>query len=88
MRLSAKAVSCACAAGLCLFLLSPGLLGAEEGFKFQKDSQLIQATPKKGVKIKLKRLKNGKYTWEITGHDTKQIIEADRELKSLLKEKE
>jgi hypothetical protein len=67
-----------------LVLWAPAL-SAEEGFKFRKNPKIEQVRPKKPVQIKLKRLKGGKYTWEITGYDAEEILKADEKLRKSLK---
>ena len=54
-------------------------------FQFKKQPEIQQVKPKKPVKIKLKRLAEGKYTWDLTGDDVDEIVRADRRLKKLLK---
>lgn len=57
--------------------------GGEEGFRFKKNPEIEQTRPKKPLKIKLKRLKGGEYTWEITGGDVEEITKTDKRLKKL-----
>ena len=80
----------AAAVALALVLLLAGVgtgaLGtawAEDAkpFKFTKDPQVSQIRPKKPVRIKLRRLSGGEYTWEISGDNAAEIIRVDEELK-------
>lgn len=67
-----------------LLLLSPAVSGAGdggEGFRFRKDPDIGQALPEKPVQIKLRRLSDGGYTWEIRGDDPEKVMEADRKLR-------
>ena len=79
LRTLVAAVACA----LVLSLAAPGAVGAEDAkpFKFTKDPQVSQIKPKKPVRIKLRRLSSGEYTWEISGDNAAEIIRADEELK-------
>ena len=54
-------------------------------FQFKKQTEIQQVKPKKPVKIKLKRLADGKYTWDLTGDDVDELVRVDRRLKKLLK---
>lgn len=56
-----------------------------KNIQFKKQPEIQQVKPKKPVKIKLKRLAEDKYTWEITGDDVDDIVRADRRLRKLLK---
>ena len=51
---------------------------------FKKQPEIQQIKPQKPVKIKLKRLANGTYTWDLTGDNVKEIIRIDRELRKQL----
>jgi hypothetical protein len=53
--------------------------------QFKKRPEIQQVKPQKPVKIKLKRLADGKYTWDLTGDDVDEIVRVDRRLKKLLK---
>jgi hypothetical protein len=53
--------------------------------QFKKRPEIQQVKPQKPVKIKLKRLTDGKYTWDLTGDDVDEIVRVDRRLKKLLK---
>ena len=52
---------------------------------FKKQPEIERIKPKKPVKIKLKRLSNGTYTWDLTGVDIEEIIRIDSELREQLK---
>ena len=52
---------------------------------FKKHSEIQRIKPNKPVKIKLKRLANGTYTWDLTGVDIEEIIRIDRALREQLK---
>jgi translation elongation factor P/translation initiation factor 5A len=51
----------------------------------KKQPEIQQVKSQKPVKIKLKRLADGKYTWDLTGDDVDEIVTVDRRLKKLLK---
>jgi hypothetical protein len=53
--------------------------------QFKKQPEIQQVKSQKPVKIKLKRLADGKYTWDLTGDDVDEIVRVDRRLKKLLK---
>lgn len=76
----------------CIFLFSTsGLIftpayGSEHNsLTFKKQPEIQRIKPQKPVKIKLKRLANGSYTWDLTGVDIQEIIRIDRELREKLK---
>lgn len=88
LRTLAAAVACA----LLLTLAAAGVPGSPDmavaaetdgakPFKFTKDPRVSQIMPKKPVRIKLRRLSGGEYTWEISGDNAAEIIRADEELK-------
>jgi hypothetical protein len=68
-------------------LLTAPAFSADEGFKFYKSPEIRQERPQKPVRIKLKRLENGKYTWELTGDSAEDIIEADKKLREYIKQR-
>jgi hypothetical protein len=73
---------------LAFILYVPGLASAEEPvYKFRENPEIKQVTPKKPVRIKLRRLSGGGYTWEITGEDAAEVLKADRKLRETLQEK-
>jgi hypothetical protein len=51
---------------------------------FKKVPELEEIKPLKPVKIKLKRNTEGNYSWDLTGNNTEQIIEADQKLRRAL----
>ena len=52
---------------------------------FKSIPELKEIKPMTPVKIKLKRNKQGKYSWDLSGDDPDKIIETDRMLKESLK---
>jgi hypothetical protein len=70
---------------LSLALLFSTAFAEDKNFQFKKQTEIQQVKPKKPVKIKLKRLAEGKYTWDLSGDDVDEIIKADKRLKKLLK---
>jgi hypothetical protein len=72
-----------------LFLLSPfftpaAMSAQAQPLQIKKQPEIRQVKTKKPVKIKLKRLSEGKYTWDLSGDDVDEIIKADRRLRKLL----
>lgn len=58
----------------------------KEPFVFKNDksvSAVKRPAPRKPVKIKLKRLSSGAYTWELSGDNLDDIINTDRRLKKI-----
>jgi len=53
-----------------------------ETFSF-KQKQLPSTTKKGRVNIKLRRLSDGQYTWEISGSDINEVIKIDNRLKDI-----
>jgi hypothetical protein len=70
-----------------MLLLAAPVFSAEEGFKFYKSPEIRQQKIKKPVRIKLKRLENGKYTWELTGDSAEDVIEEDKKLREYIKQR-
>jgi hypothetical protein len=68
-----------------IFIFGPLFSENKKNFQFKKQPEIQQIKPKKPVKVKLKRLAGGNYTWDITGDDVDEIVKADRELRKLLK---
>lgn len=58
--------------------------GKEKEPVFKKLPEISEIKPQKPVKIKLKKNASGSYSWEITGNDTDEIIEADRKLRKAI----
>jgi hypothetical protein len=69
--------------------LLPGpVLSAEKGdFRFGTNPRIKQSRYRKPVKIKLKRMDDGKYSWELTGDSVEAVIRADRRLRGYIKKK-
>ncbi|MEN2995080.1 MAG: hypothetical protein ABDH19_07025 [Thermodesulfovibrio sp.] len=59
---------------------------SQNQIQVSKDRVLQYAKPKKPLKIKLHRNKNGEYSWDITGENVEEIIKADKRLRQFLKE--
>lgn len=58
----------------------------EDGdFRFKNAPEVVEVRPKKPVKIELRRMAEGKYSYEITGDDPEEIIKADSRLRQYLK---
>jgi hypothetical protein len=74
--------------GIVILLISAtSAFSADEGFKFYKSPEIRQERSQKPVRIKLKRLESGKYTWELTGDNAEDIIEADKKLREYIKQR-
>jgi len=76
----------------CIFFIStsgliftPAYASEDNSLTFKKQPEIQRIKPQKPVKIKLKRLANGTYTWDLTGVDIQEIIRIDRELREQLK---
>lgn len=77
---------------VCIFFISISVIiftsanaSEHDSFTFKKQPEIQRIKPKKPVKIKLKRLANGTYTWDLTGVDIQEVIRIDRELREQLK---
>ena len=57
-----------------------------EGFRLSVNREVSEVMPESPVKVKLKKLADGSYTWEISGVDVQRIIEADAALRKYIKE--
>ncbi|MCS7216022.1 MAG: hypothetical protein NZ826_07765 [Thermodesulfovibrio sp.] len=68
------------------FIYYPNLAFSQSQIQVSKDKVLQYAKPKKPLKIKLHRNKNGEYSWDITGENVEEIIKADKRLRQFLKE--
>ncbi len=68
-----------------LLVFNPAFSADKNSFQIKKQPEIQQVKPKKPVKIKLKRSAEGKYSWELSGDDTDEVVRADRRLKKLLK---
>lgn len=67
-----------------LMLSSPAFSEEEEeAFQFKTDSEIADVKPKKPVRVKVVRHKDGGYSWEFLGDNNNidEIIKADRRLK-------
>jgi len=62
---------------------------SEAGSPFEKtvNPEIVQLTPRKPVRIVLKRTAKGLYTWELRGDDVEGIIDADKRLRRYVFEK-
>jgi hypothetical protein len=73
---------------ICLLMTVPTAYSADkETFVFKKQPELQQIKPKKPVKIKLKRTAKDEYSWELSGDDVDEIVQADKRLRKLLNAK-
>ena len=63
-----------------------GFLYSEETqeFTYGENPEVKNIKPNKPVKIKLKRTAGGKYSWDLTGDDVDEIVNADKQLRSQL----
>lgn len=68
-----------------ILVFNPAFSADKNSFQIKKQPEIQQVKPKKPVKIKLKRSVEGKYSWELSGDDTDEVVRADRRLKKLLK---
>ncbi|NOZ24601.1 MAG: hypothetical protein GXO94_00690 [Nitrospirae bacterium] len=72
---------------LCAFIVLPfsgcGQKEPEADSPFGKtvNTEIVQLTPRKPVRIVLKRTSKGVYTWELRGDDLEGIIDADKRLR-------
>jgi hypothetical protein len=69
----------------CLLLVPYEAYSADkEPFAFRKQPELQQIKPKKPVRIKLKRTAKDEYSWELSGDDVDEIVQADKRLRKML----
>jgi hypothetical protein len=68
-----------------IFIFNPLFSENAKNLQFKKQPEIQQVKPKKPVRVKLKRLAGGNYTWDITGDDVEEIVKADRQLRKQLK---
>jgi hypothetical protein len=68
-----------------LLVFNPAFSADKDSFQIKKQPEIQQVKPKKPVKIKLKRSTEGKYSWELSGDDTDEVVRADKRLRKLLK---
>ncbi|MCK4911444.1 MAG: hypothetical protein KAR83_07365 [Thermodesulfovibrionales bacterium] len=59
---------------------------ADEGFRLSSNREVSEIMPESPVRVKLKKLADGTYTWEISGTDVQNIIDADSALRKYIKE--
>jgi hypothetical protein len=64
--------------------MGPVFAADNKALQIKKQPEIQQIRPKKPVKIRLKRLAEGKYTWDITGDDVDEVVRADKRLRKLL----
>jgi hypothetical protein len=72
---------------LCLALFIAGCSASPEKTDFQvkKQPDIQQVKPQKPVKIKLHRNAKGEYSWDLSGDNVDEVVNADSKLKKLLK---
>ncbi|GAB4533955.1 MAG: hypothetical protein Fur0020_00090 [Thermodesulfovibrionia bacterium] len=58
----------------------------QKGLEYQTVSEIKDVKPEKPIRVKLKRDKNGEYSWEISGEDVDRIIETDKRIRGSVKE--
>lgn len=68
-----------------LVLSGMALSAGKEEFQFAKQPEIQQIRPKKPVKIKVHRNAKGEYSWEFSGDNIDDIVNADRRLRKALK---
>ena len=68
----------------CVLFAVPVYAADNSGFNFKADPAIKQVLPEKPVRIKLRRLSGGDYTWEITGDDPAKVAEAEKKLRELM----
>ncbi|MBI4824722.1 MAG: hypothetical protein HY805_10940 [Nitrospirae bacterium] len=64
-----------------LIYISPAFSEEEdEAFQFKTNTEIAGVKPKRPVRVKVERHKDGEYSWDITGdnNDIDEIIKADR----------
>jgi hypothetical protein len=65
-------------------VFTPAYSSEDNGLTFKKQPEIQQIKPQKPVKIKLKRLANGSYTWDLTGDNVQEILRINKELRKQL----
>ncbi len=73
------------AATVIFFAAGPGFTAEKDDFQFRKQAEIQQIRPPKPVRVKLHRTAKGEYTWELTGDNADELIQADKKLRKLLK---
>ena len=71
---------------IAMVLPSSWALAEEGGFRLSSNKAVSEITPKPPVKVKLKKLADGSDTWEITGTNVQNILDADSALRKYIKE--
>jgi len=66
------------------FFFTPAYSSELNALSFKKQPEIRQIKPQKPVKIKLKRLANGTYTWDLTGDNVEEILRIDKKLRKQL----
>jgi len=72
------------ALGIC-FVFSVWAKDDKSEFTFGTDPEVSAIRPRPPVEIKVKRYKDGTYSWEIEGDDADAILRADKKLREKLK---
>ncbi len=55
-------------------------------YRLSTNREVSKVMPEVPVKVKLKKLADGKYTWEISGTNVQGIIDADSALRKYIKQ--
>lgn len=74
--------------GVCLLILltAGAAFGAEpDKFEYRQDQDIKQVRGKKPATVTLKRDDTGRYSWEIKGDDTEEVIASDKRLREYLR---
>ncbi len=75
------------AASVAVAIIAPASgVFADEVFRLSSNRVVSEVMPESPVRVKLKKLADGTYTWEISGTDVKGIIEADSAIRKYIKE--
>lgn len=64
---------------------SAALSAEKDELQFSKQPEIQQVRPKKPVKIKVHRNAKGEYSWEFSGDNIDDIVNADKRLRKALK---
>ena len=80
-----------CATVSLMLLVGAGTLtgsgaGESKEFVFSRNDGVSSVRPVKHVKIKLKRLANGTYVWELTGDNAEEVMRVDTMLRKYMKD--
>jgi cytochrome c oxidase assembly protein Cox11 len=76
---------CVLSSVFCLLIAYAAGAEKSQQFQFSKNQEIQQVKPKKPVRIKLHRNAKGDYSWDLTGDNVDEVIQADRRLRKLLK---